>query len=96
MECNLSLLKHIASLLKESIGVIPGADPGFHQGGTPDCDRPKLPTVCSSVVRVKQALFSVGSGACLRAQKLLGISLLNMHSLHLGVPFYTIFEIIKY
>ena len=26
----------------------------------------------------------------------LGISLLNMHSLHFGVPFYTIFEIIKY
>ena len=22
-------------------------------GGTPDCDRPKLPTVCSSIVRVK-------------------------------------------
>ena len=25
-----------------------------------------------------------------------GFSLLNMHSLHFGVPFYTIFEIIKY
>ena len=30
-----------------------GADPGFDQGGTPDRDRPKLPTVRSSVMRVK-------------------------------------------
>ena len=31
-----------------------GADPGFDQGGGgPDRDRPKLPTVRSSVVRVK-------------------------------------------
>ena len=35
-------------------------------------------------------------GPALGPQKLLGISLLNMHSLHFGVPFYTIFEIIKY
>ena len=28
--------------------------------------------------------------------KLLDFSLLSMHSLHFGVPFYTIFEIIKY
>ena len=35
-------------------------------------------------------------GPTLGPQKLLGISLLNMHSLHFGVPFYTIFEIIKY
>ena len=27
-----------------------GADPGFDQGGGPDCDRPKLPMVRSSVV----------------------------------------------
>ena len=39
-----------------------GADPGFDQGGAPDRDRPKLPTVCSSVMRAKRALFSMGSG----------------------------------
>ena len=50
---------------------VTGADPGFDQGG-PDRDRPKLLTVCSSVVRVKQALFSVGFGACLRAPEALG------------------------
>ena len=37
-----------------------------------------------------------GPGPTLGPQKLLCISLLNMHSLHFGVPFYTIFEIIKY
>ena len=37
-----------------------------------------------------------GLGPTLGPWKLLGISLLNMHSLHFGVPFYTIFEIIKY
>ena len=30
------------------------------------------------------------------AQSGLGFSLLNKHSPHFGVPFYTIFEIIKY
>ena len=39
---------------------------------------------------------ALGLGPALGPQKLLGISLLNMHSLHFGVPFYTIFEIIKY
>ena len=71
-----------------------GADPGFDQEGAPDHDRPKLPTVRSSIMRAKRALFSMGSA--LGPRKLLGISLLNMHSLHFGVPFYTIFEIIKY
>ena len=28
----------------------PGANPGFDQGGGPDRDRPKLPTVSSSIV----------------------------------------------
>ena len=50
----------------------PGADPGFDQGGAPDRDRPKLPMVSSSVMRVKRALFSVGSGAHLRALEALG------------------------
>ena len=48
-----------------------GADPGFDRGG-PDCDRPKLPTVCSSFVREKRALFSVGSRAYHRAPEALG------------------------
>ena len=41
-------------------------------GGGPDHDTPKLPTVHSNVVQVKRALFSVGSGACLRAPEALG------------------------
>ena len=49
-----------------------GADPGFDRGGGPDRDRPKLPTVCSSVMQAKWALFSVGSGAHLRAPEALG------------------------
>ena len=74
----------------------------LHQGriqdlirGGPDRDRPLL-MMRSSVVRGKRALFSMGLGPTLGPWKLLGISLLNMHSLHFGVPFYTIFEIIKY
>ena len=68
-----------------------GTDPGCDQGGGPDHDRPKLPTVHSSIVRAKRALFSM---AAPRSSWV--FSLLNMHSLHFGVPFYTIFEIIKY
>ena len=41
-------------------------------GGGPDRDRPKFMTVHSSIVRAKQALFSVGSGAHLRAPEALG------------------------
>ena len=44
----------------------------LNRGGGPDRDRPKLPMVHSSVVRVKQALFSMGSRACLRAPEALG------------------------
>ena len=40
--------------------------------GGPDRDRPKLLMVHSSVMRAKRALFSVGSGACLRAPEALG------------------------
>ena len=54
------------------ISYFPGVDPGFDQGGGPDRDRPKLLMVCSSVMRAKLALFSVGSGACLRAPEALG------------------------
>ena len=49
-----------------------GADPGFDGGGGPDRDRPKLLTVRSSVMQVKRALFSVGSGALRRAPEVLG------------------------
>ena len=41
-------------------------------GGGPDRDRPKLLTVCSSVMQAKRDLFSVGSGAHLRALEALG------------------------
>ena len=34
------------------IKIMTGADPGFDRGG-PDHDRPKLPMVCSSVMRAK-------------------------------------------
>ena len=66
------------------------------RGGAPDRDRPKLPT-CAAVLCERSEPFSAqGPGPALGPQKFLGISLLNIHSLHLGVPFYTIFEIIKY
>ena len=42
------------------------------RGGGPARDRPQLPTVHSSIMRAKQALFSVGSGARLRALEALG------------------------
>ena len=42
------------------------------KGGAPDRYRPKLPTVRSSIGRAKRALFSMGSGACLRALEALG------------------------
>ena len=64
--------------------------------GGPDHDRPKLPMVHSSVMQAKRPFSAWGLGPALGLQKLLGISLLNMHSLHFRVPFYTIFEIIKY
>ena len=55
--------------------------------GAPDRDRPKLLMVRSSVMRVKRALSAWALGPALEPWKLLGISLLNMHSLHFGVPF---------
>ena len=51
--------------------LVAGADPGFDWGG-PDHDRPKFPMVHSSVVQVKQALFSMGSGAHLRVLEAFG------------------------
>ena len=52
---------------------------------------------CAAVLREGSEPFSGwGVGPALGPQKLLGISVLNMHSLYFEVPFYTIFEIIKY
>ena len=73
-----------------------GADPGFDRGGGQiviglNCRR------CAAVLCERCEPFSAwGPVPALGPRKLLGISLLNMHSLHFGVPFYTIFEIIKY
>ena len=65
----------------------PGADPGFDWGGGPDRDRPKL-RWCAAVLCERSEPFSAWDpGPALGPQKLLGISLLNMHSLHFGVPF---------
>ena len=73
-----------------------GADPGFDGGGA------QIVTGlnwrwCAAVSCEQSEPFSAwGLGLALGPQKLLGIPLLNMHSLHFGVPFHTIFEIIKY
>ena len=86
------VIKHVGSSTEHS-----GADPGFDQGG-----RPQIVTVlncrrCAAASCERSEPFSAwGLGPALGPQKLLGISLLNMHSLYFWVPFYTIFEIIKY
>ena len=72
-----------------------GADPGFDQGAQIVTDLNCR--WCTAALCEQSEPFSVwGPGPALGPRKLLGISLLNMHSLHFGVPFYTIFEIIKY
>ena len=65
---NFAIIQHVSN---KYFYVNAGADPGFDQGGPPDRDRPKLPTVRSSVVQAKRALFSVGSA--LGPRKLLGM-----------------------
>ena len=73
-----------------------GADPGFDRGGVQIVTGLNF-RQCAAASCERSEPFSVwGLGPALGPQKLLGISLLNMHSLHFGVPFYTIFEIIKY
>ena len=62
-------------ILREMGNSIDGQAQGQIQdlmGGGSDCDRPKLPMVHSSVMRAKRALFSMGSGAHLRAPEALG------------------------
>ena len=62
----------------------PGADPGFDQGGA------KIVTglncrLCAAASCKQSKPFSAwGPGPALGPWKLLGISLLNMHSLHFG------------
>ena len=52
---------------------------------------------CAAALCEQSEPFSAwGPGPALGPWKLLAISLLNMHSLQFGVPFYTICEIIKY
>ena len=55
-----------------------------------------LPTLTRRVMQTKWALIGDGSGITSEPRKVLVFSLLNMHSIHFEVPFYTIFKIIKY
>ena len=71
-----------------------GADTGFDQGAQIVTGLNCL--WCVAALGEQSKPFSAwGLGPALGPWKLLGISLLNMHSLHFGVPFYTIFEIIN-
>ena len=81
----------------EYIKFTTGVDPGFDQGRGPQIVTGLNCQWCAAVSCEQSEPFSAwGLGPALGPQKLLGISLLNMHSLHFRVPFYTIFEIIKY
>ena len=74
-----------------------GADPGFDRGGGGQIVTGQNCRRCAAAsCEQSEPFLAWGLGPALGSQKLLGISLLNMHSLHFGVPFYTIFEIIKY
>ena len=57
--------------------------------GAPDRDRPKLPVLCER----SEPSSAWGPGPALGPQKLLGISLLNMHSLHFIM--YNLYEPMK-
>ena len=74
-----------------------GADPEFDRGGGAQIVTGLNCQQCTAASCERSEPFSAwGPGPTLGPLKLLGISLLNMHSLHFEVPFYTIFEIIKY
>ena len=73
-----------------------GADPGFDHGGPQIVTGLNCQWCAAASCERNEPFQAWGLGPALGPQKLLGISLLNMHSLHFGVPFYTIFEIIKY
>ena len=74
----------------------PGADPGFDQGGAQIMTGINCRQCTAASCEQSEPFSAWGPGPALGPWKLLGISLLNMHSLHFGVPFYTIFEILKY
>ena len=76
--------------------VISGADPGFDEGRAQIMTGLNCQWCAAASCEQSEPFLVWGPGPALGPQKLLGISLLNMHSLHFGVPFYTIFEIIKY
>ena len=73
-----------------------GADPGFDQGGAQIVTGLNCLWCAATSCERSEPFSAWGLGPALGPQKLLGISLLNMHSLNFGVPFYTIFKIIKY
>ena len=73
-----------------------GADPGFDQGGIQIVTGLNCQQYAAALCEQSEPFSVWGPGPALGPWKLLGISLLNMHSLYFGVPFYTIFEIIKY
>ena len=88
-----SIPENSSPVPSDAMTVLSGADPGLDRGG------PQIMTglncqQCTAASCKRSKPFSAwGPGPALGPQKLLGISLLNMHSLHLGLPFYTIFEI---
>ena len=73
-----------------------GADPGFDQGGAQIVTGLNCGRYAAASCERSEPFSAWGPGPTLGPGKLLGISLLNMHSLHFGVHFFTIFEIIKY
>ena len=72
-----------------------GADPGFDQGGPQIVAGLNCRRYAAASCERSEPFSAWGPGPALGPWKLLGISLLNMHSLHFGIPFHTTFEIIK-
>ena len=88
-ETYISWLLHLVTTLYYTY-LFSGADPGFDRGGQIgtglNCQR------CTAASCERSEPFSAwGLGPALGPRKLLGISLLTMHSLLFGVPIYTIF-----
>ena len=80
-------------MLKGIIEYWAGADPGFDQGGPQIVTGLNCRWCAAASCERSEPFLAWGPGP---TSGLSGISLLNMHLLHFGVPFYTIFEIIKY
>ena len=64
-----------------------GADPGFDRGGAQIVTGLNCQWCAAASCERSEPFSAWGPGPTLGPQKLLGISLLNMHSLHFGVPF---------